>query len=44
MQISKTNKIIISLATLSVLSAGLNATDWLTGAGTERGQEDATVL
>jgi hypothetical protein len=35
MQMTKTNKIIISVAALSVLSAGLNAADWLSIAGTE---------
>ncbi|WP_457748934.1 hypothetical protein [Sulfurimonas sp.] len=35
MQVSKTNKIIMSVAALSVLSLGLHAADWLSIAGTE---------
>ena len=35
MKNSKTNKVLMSLATISVLSVGLNAADWLSIAGTE---------
>ena len=35
MKISQTNKLLMSLATISVLSIGLNAADWLSIAGTE---------
>ncbi len=35
MQNRKTKKIILSLAAMSVLSAGLHAADWLSIAGTE---------
>jgi len=35
MKTTKTNKLLMSLATISVLSIGLNAADWLSIAGTE---------
>jgi len=35
MKITKTNRLLMSLATISVLSIGLNAADWLYIAGTE---------
>jgi len=35
MKITKTSKIVMSLAAVSIMSVGLNAADWLYGAGTE---------